>query len=114
MSSRTCIAVASILITGVISKTRYSILLISCKLLTNIRSLHEINKIEYLVLEMTPVISIDATAIHVLEDIVKELDNNHGIKVAFAMVGNRAYKTMRLAGTLQKIGEHWFFPSVNA
>jgi sulfate transporter 4 len=84
------------------------------ELLTNIRSLHEVNKIEYLVLEMTPVISIDATAIHVLEDIVKELDNNHDIKVAFAMVGNRAYKTMRLAGTLKKIGEHWFFPSVNA
>jgi len=83
------------------------------ELLMNIRSLDDVNKIEYLVLEMTPVINVDATAIHVLEDIVKELDNNYNIKVAFAMVGNRAYKTMRLAGTLEKIGEHWFFPSVN-
>eukprot|EP00929_Paragymnodinium_shiwhaense_P044161 TRINITY_DN22659_c0_g1_i1.p1 TRINITY_DN22659_c0_g1~~TRINITY_DN22659_c0_g1_i1.p1 ORF type:complete len:967 (+),score=207.39 TRINITY_DN22659_c0_g1_i1:81-2981(+) len=81
-------------------------------LLASVADIAEVDTIEYLVLEMTPVISIDSTAAHVLKDIVKDF-RMRGMQVAFAMVGNRVEKTIRKAGLRDFIGESWFFPSVN-
>ena len=53
----------------------------------------EVNKTEYIVLEMTPVVSIDSTAVHAIQDVVNDL-RGRGIQTAFAMVGNRVEKTM--------------------
>merc|ERR1719453_1307349 len=71
-----------------------------------------VNKTEYIVLEMTSVVSIDSTAVHVIQDIVDGF-RSRGIQVAFAMVGNRVDKTMRKAALKTFIGQQWFFPTVN-
>jgi len=81
-------------------------------LLTYIADLAEANRTEYVVLEMTPVVSIDTAAIHALQDIVHHF-RSQGIEVAFAMVGNRVEKTMRRARLTDFVGEQWFFPTVN-
>lgn len=79
---------------------------------TYVQSLEEVNKTEYVVLEMTSVVSIDATAMHVIQDIVNDF-RSHGIQIAFAQIGNRADRTLRRASATEKIGEQWFFPTVN-
>lgn len=71
-----------------------------------------VNKTEYLILEMTSVVSIDSTAVHVIQDIVSEF-RSRNIQVAFAMVGNRVEKTMRKAKLTTAVGQQWFFPTVN-
>jgi hypothetical protein len=81
-------------------------------LLTYTNDLMEVDRTEYLVLEMTSVISIDSTAVHVIEDIVNDF-RARGVQVAFAMVGNRVEKTLRKAGLKKVIGQQWFFPTVN-
>jgi anti-anti-sigma regulatory factor len=81
-------------------------------LMAYIMDLEDVNPTEYLVLEMTPVVSIDSTACHVIHDIVADF-RSRGIEVAFAMVGNRVDKTMRKAKLKKYIGEKWFFPTVN-
>jgi len=80
-------------------------------LLAYVNDIDTVNKTEYLVLELTPVISIDSTACHVIKDIVNDF-RNRDIQVAFAMVGNRVDKTLRKAHLKGFIGEQWFFPNV--
>jgi anti-anti-sigma regulatory factor len=74
--------------------------------------LQDVNKTEYMVLEMTSVISVDSTAVHVIEDVVNDF-RSRGVQVAFAMVGNRVEKTFRRAGLKRFVGEQWFFSTVN-
>jgi sulfate transporter 4 len=74
--------------------------------------LRHVNRTEYIILEMTSVISLDSTAVHVIHDVVSDFRSRH-IQVAFTMVGNRAQKTMRKAGLNTFIGQQWFFPTVN-
>jgi hypothetical protein len=81
-------------------------------LLTYIADLAEANHTEYVVLEMTPVVSMDTAAIHALQDMVHHF-RGQGIQVAFAMVGNRVERTMRRANLIEFVGEQWFFPTVN-
>jgi len=81
-------------------------------LLTYVADLEEVNKIEYLVLEMTPVITIDSTACHVIHDIVSDF-RSRGIEVAFAQLGNRVLKTMKKAKLKQTIKDKWMFQNVN-
>jgi hypothetical protein len=65
-----------------------------------------------MVLEMTSVISVDSTAVHVIEDVVNDF-RYRGVQVAFAMVGNRVEKTFRRAGLKRFVGEQWFFATVH-
>jgi len=81
-------------------------------LLAYISELRDLNPTEYVVLEMTPVMSIDSTAVHLIRDFVHDF-RKRGIQVGFAMVGNRVDKTMRKSKLRQFMGEHWFFPTVN-
>jgi anti-anti-sigma factor len=81
-------------------------------LMAYIEDLQECNPTEYIVLEMTPVVSIDSTAVHVIQDVVSAF-RNRGIQIAFAMVGNRVDKTFRKTKLTDFIGEQWFFPTVN-
>jgi sulfate transporter 4 len=74
--------------------------------------LEEVNRTEYMVIEMTSVISVDSTAVHVIEDVVNDF-RARGVQVAFAMVGNRVEKTFRSAGLKRFVGEQWFFSTVN-
>lgn len=81
-------------------------------ILAYVNDLELTNPTEYIVLEMTSVVSVDSTAVHILQDIVADF-RSRNIHVAFAMVGNRVEKTMRRAGLKKFIGESWFFPTVN-
>lgn len=81
-------------------------------LMAYIQDLEKVNQTEYIVLEMTPVVSVDSTAVHVLQDVVNAF-RARGIQIAFAMVGNRVEKTMRKANLKEFIGDQWFFPTVN-
>lgn len=56
-----------------------------------IREYSAINEVKYVVVEMTAVISIDSTAIHILEGLVKDL-RMRKIMLAFTTVGNRVEK----------------------
>eukprot|EP00927_Polykrikos_kofoidii_P023178 TRINITY_DN2141_c0_g1_i8.p1 TRINITY_DN2141_c0_g1~~TRINITY_DN2141_c0_g1_i8.p1 ORF type:complete len:657 (-),score=119.26 TRINITY_DN2141_c0_g1_i8:47-1909(-) len=77
-----------------------------------IGDLEDVSPIEYVVLEMTSVISMDSTAAHLLHDLVHDF-RARGIQVGFAMIGNRVEKTMRKAGLTDFIGEHWFHCTVD-
>eukprot|EP00929_Paragymnodinium_shiwhaense_P075780 TRINITY_DN3878_c0_g1_i1.p1 TRINITY_DN3878_c0_g1~~TRINITY_DN3878_c0_g1_i1.p1 ORF type:complete len:868 (+),score=103.26 TRINITY_DN3878_c0_g1_i1:217-2820(+) len=81
-------------------------------LLAYVADLDQVNPTEYLVLEMTPVVSMDSTAALVVQDVVNDF-RGRGIQLAFAMVGNRVDKTLRKAQLKGLIGEQWFFPTVN-
>lgn len=80
-------------------------------LLAYVSDLEEVNKTEYMIIEMTPVVSVDSTACHVIKDIVNDF-RSRGLQVAFAMVGNRVDKTLRKAGLKTFIGDQWFFHTV--
>ena len=67
----------------------------------------------YIVIECTAVISLDSTAIHMIEGLQREF-KERGIRVAFATVGNRMDKDLRRAGLIDKIGSRWFHPSVHS
>mmetsp|Transcript_10789 Transcript_10789/g.29053 ORF Transcript_10789/g.29053 Transcript_10789/m.29053 type:complete len:911 (+) Transcript_10789:2-2734(+) len=81
-------------------------------LLAYVTDVEDVNLTEYLVLEMTPVISMDSTACHVIHDIVSDF-RSRGIEVGFAMIGNRVDKTMGKAKLKDFIGEQWLFPNVH-
>jgi len=81
-------------------------------LLKYVSDLSEVNPTEYMILEMTPVASLDSTAVHVIHDIVADF-RARGMHIAFAMVGNCAERTMQKAKLTEYIGARWFFPNVN-
>jgi len=68
--------------------------------------------IRYIVMEMTAVASIDSTALHMLEDMHRDLKTS-GIRLAFSTVGNRVEDTLSRSGLIEKMGAHWIFPSVH-
>eukprot|EP00435_Cladocopium_sp_Y103_P036392 s2024_g9.t1 len=61
---------------------------------------------------LAQVVSVDSTALHVLEDLVLDF-RSQGVHIAFAMVGNRIDRTFRKAGLTNFVGEKWFFHSVH-
>eukprot|EP00444_Apocalathium_aciculiferum_P006014 CAMPEP_0183391480 /NCGR_PEP_ID=MMETSP0370-20130417/6441_1 /TAXON_ID=268820 /ORGANISM="Peridinium aciculiferum, Strain PAER-2" /LENGTH=796 /DNA_ID=CAMNT_0025571201 /DNA_START=54 /DNA_END=2444 /DNA_ORIENTATION=+ len=81
-------------------------------LLKYVEDLSDANNIEYMVLEMTPVVSVDYSASLVLEGVVRDF-RRKGIELAFAMVGTRVRTSMARTGLLDVIGEKWFFNTVN-
>jgi len=81
-------------------------------LLQYILDLQEVNPIKYIILEMTPVVSIDSTAMHIIEDIYSEF-KRMDVQLAFAMLGNRVDRSLRKSEIKKHIGEKWFFPTVN-
>ena len=76
-------------------------------LLAHVNDLEEVNKTQYVVLEMTPVISIDATAVHVIKDVVND----------FRMRGLQAPDTCfegmgSVHGHWPPVGPHFFSASL--
>jgi len=77
-----------------------------------VKDLREVNPVEYIVLEMTSVVSVDTTALIVIKDIVAQF-RAKDIGVAFAMTGKRVMATLSRAKLIDEIGEHWFLPTVD-
>jgi len=69
--------------------------------------------IQYIVIEMTPVTSIDSTAVHMLEDMFRDL-KERGIRLAFSTIGNRVEDTLERSGLIEKMGPQWVHPSVHS
>lgn len=72
-------------------------------ILRYISDLEEINPVLYVICEMTPVISVDSTAVHSLEDIQKDL-RTRGIRLVLCNVGNRVKPVLERAGLTKIIG----------
>jgi len=82
------------------------------KLRKYLKDLESVSRTEYVVLEMTPVTTMDSCASTVFEEVVRDFRKS-GIEVAFAMVGTRCHKCMENTGLLNAIGENWIFSTVN-
>merc|ERR1712032_1403443 len=72
-----------------------------------------VQPIQYIVIEMTPVMSVDSTALHMLEDMCRDL-RERGIRVAFSTIGNRVEDSLKRAGLIDKLGAQWIHPSVHS
>ena len=69
--------------------------------------------ISYIVIEMTPVTSIDSTALHMLEDMHRDL-KERGIRLAFSTLTTRVEETLTRARLIDKMGAQWIHPSVHS
>merc|ERR1712173_131 len=68
------------------------------------------DEIKFVVISLSACTSVDTSAMHALEDVHKDLLKRN-IRLVFAQVGNRAWKTMQLDGFVDKIGDEWFHDS---
>lgn len=66
----------------------------------------------YLVVEMTPVNSLDSTALHILEDLVMDFRVRQKY-TAFCSTSSRVDKMMRKSGMREKVGDEWFHNRVH-
>lgn len=82
-------------------------------LLKYIEDVSRADVVQYVILEMTSVHTIDSTAAHLIEDIVGDF-RGRGIQTAFAMVGHRTMRTFERANLVSLIGDDMFYPSVDA
>lgn len=74
---------------------------------------HEaIGEVNYIVLDMTPVVTIDASAIHALED-MNNMWQSRNVQLCFANCGTRVLRTMGFAHFQEHIGGQWFLPEVH-
>lgn len=71
-----------------------------------------VGKVEYIVLDMTPVVTVDASAIHALEDMNASWKSKD-VQICFANVGTRANRTMDFAHFHEHHGPEWFLPEVH-
>jgi len=70
----------------------------------------ELDELKFVVLSLSACTSMDTSAIHALEDVNRDL-RKQGIRLVFAQVGNRVWKTLCLSGFTEKIGPEWFHDS---
>lgn len=89
---------------------------ISTKLESLVQMMEEtkaIGTVRYIVLDMTPVVTIDSSAIHALED-MNTMWTGRGVQLCFANTGNRVMRTMDFAHFQEKhIARKWFLPEVH-
>lgn len=78
---------------------------------TVIELCRQVKDTQYVVVEMTPVTSVDSTALHMLEELFKDL-RRKGVEICLASIGSRVEETLRLAGLQRKCGYEWFHDNV--
>jgi anti-anti-sigma factor len=69
--------------------------------------------VRFLVVEMTPVSSLDSTALHAFRGLLQELRRRR-VCLALATVGWHAERTMRAAGLLDELGDEWVHANVHS
>lgn len=81
---------------------------------TIISLMAETNKdIRYVILEMSPVISVDSSALHIIEDMAKEFKKKD-IYLVFANTGNRVTSVMERADFIEHFGSQWFHTTTHS
>ncbi|KAL3675632.1 hypothetical protein R1sor_025580 [Riccia sorocarpa] len=68
--------------------------------------------IQFLIIEMAPVMTIDTAGVHVFEELNAVLQNK-GIQMTIANPVGGVISTLRNAGFLDLLGQEWFFISVS-
>jgi len=81
-------------------------------LLTHVENLAEVNPTEFLVLEMTSVISVDSVAANAIADVVKDF-RHRGIQVSLVIAGEGLAHELRNTRVDVVIGKDWIFPTVH-
>jgi len=65
---------------------------------------------KFVIISLSACTSVDTSAIHALEDIHNTL-HKRGIRLCFAQVGNRTWRTMNRCGFVDEVGQTWFHDS---
>jgi sulfate transporter 4 len=86
--------------------------LVKDRLLQYVLDMSSFEPVQYVVIEMTPVSSIDSTAMHMIEDMVKDF-RNRNIFVAVTSLTSRVQKTMGKAQFDKHLGKEWIFDRVH-
>jgi sulfate transporter 4 len=86
--------------------------LVKDRLLQYVADMSAIESVHYLVIEMTPVSNIDATAVHVIDDMVSDF-RIRNVHVALTSLSSRVQKLMRRSGLYEKMGKEWIFDRVH-
>ncbi|CAJ1421782.1 unnamed protein product [Effrenium voratum] len=81
-------------------------------LLTFIEDINAISKMEYLILDFTPVTTADFSAMEALRDVVQDF-RHKGVQVAFTCMGDRLERGFQRFGLMDFLSEEWCFPSVH-
>lgn len=63
--------------------------------------------VEYVVISLSPVYSIDSSALHLIQDLIKDLELA-GKKICFACVNGRVLNSFQRSGIVEMLGEEWF------
>lgn len=78
-----------------------------------VNNLSKADPIKYVIIEMTSVTSVDSTAAHLLEEVVKDF-KSRGVQVVFCMVNTKVEKIMRLGHVVHALGgEEWVLSTVH-
>ncbi|KAJ8602354.1 hypothetical protein CTAYLR_004240 [Chrysophaeum taylorii] len=72
----------------------------------------DLGRVRYVVIEMTPVQSLDSTALHMIEDLAKDLKRRR-VHMCLASCDARVEDTLRRAGLQRRVGYEWFHSNVN-
>jgi len=70
----------------------------------------ETDQVKFVILSLSACTSVDTSAIHALEEINEDL-HKRGVRLCFAQVGNRTWRTMNRCGFVKEIGPTWFHDS---
>jgi len=74
--------------------------------------LEDNNRVQYVIISMDGVMSIDSTAVHALMGIEKDL-RKRDIQLGFAQVNNRVRRTLERGDVVEMIGSEWFHATVH-
>eukprot|EP00931_Biecheleriopsis_adriatica_P118047 TRINITY_DN93517_c0_g1_i1.p1 TRINITY_DN93517_c0_g1~~TRINITY_DN93517_c0_g1_i1.p1 ORF type:complete len:852 (+),score=128.71 TRINITY_DN93517_c0_g1_i1:71-2626(+) len=77
-----------------------------------VNKLSRIDPIQYVVLDMTAVTSVDSSAAHALEEMIEGF-RSRGITLAFSNVSGGVLRTFRRAHVMHVLGEKWLFSTVH-
>ena len=86
--------------------------LVKDRLLQYVNDMNVFEEVQYLVIEMTPVSSIDSTALHMIEDMVKDF-RNRNISVAMTSLTSPVDEIMEKSGFKQHLGHEWIKKNVH-
>ena len=86
--------------------------LVKDRLLQYVNDMNAFEEVQYLVIEMTPVSSIDSTALHMIEDMVKDF-RNRNISVAMTSLTSSVEEIMEKSGFKQHLGQEWIKKNVH-
>ncbi|EFJ09638.1 hypothetical protein SELMODRAFT_184503 [Selaginella moellendorffii] len=67
--------------------------------------------LQYVIVDLTPVMSIDTTGIHAFEELLKIL-RKRGLQLAIANPGSDVMEKLHIAKFLEELGEEWVFLTV--